>query len=79
MVGKRVWFTKELRLCISLLVVSIQMNKKESVICEFEMVLKRSFCGGFNLSNDDIISVLCKHVMLRFVTLFQGMDFRDQV
>ena len=66
-------------MCISLLVVSIQMNKKESVICEFEMVLKRSFCGGFNLSNDDIISVLCKHVMLRFVTLFQGMDFRDQV
>ena len=55
------------------------MNKKESVICEFEMALKRSFCGGFNLSNDGIISVLCKHVMLRFVTLFQGMDFRDQV
>ena len=79
MVGKRVWFTKELRLCISLLVVSIQMNKKESVICEFEMVLKTSFCGGFNLSNDDKISVLFKHVMLRFVTLFQGMDFRDQV
>ena len=47
------------------------MIKKESVICEFEMVLKKSFCGGFNLSNDDIISVLCKHVMLRFVTLFQ--------
>ena len=55
------------------------MNKKESVICEFEMALKRSFCGGFNLSNDGIISALCKHVMLRFVTLFQGMDFRDQV
>ena len=47
------------------------VNKKESVICEFEMVLKKSFCGGFNLNNDDIISVLCKHVMLRFVTLFQ--------
>ena len=60
------------------------MIKKESVICEFEMALKKSFCGGFNLSNDDIISVLCKHVMLRFVTLFQaglksGMDFRDLV
>ena len=55
------------------------MIKKESVICEFEMVLKKSFCGGFNLSNDDIISVLCKHVMLRSVTLFQGMDFTDQV
>ena len=48
-----------------------QMNKKQSVICEFEMDLKTSLCGAFNLSNDDIISVLCKHVMLRFVTLFQ--------
>ena len=48
-----------------------QMNKKQSVICEFEKDLKTSFCGGFILSNDDIISVLCKHVMLRFVTLFQ--------
>ena len=45
-----------------------QMNKKESVICEFEMNFKKPFCCGFNLSNDDIIFVLCKHVMLRFVT-----------
>ena len=45
-----------------------QMNKKESVMCEFEMDFKKSFCCGFNLSNDDIISVLCKHVMLRFLT-----------
>ena len=44
------------------------MNKKESVMCEFEMDFKKSFCCGFNLSNDDIISVLCKHVMLRFLT-----------
>ena len=35
---------------------------------EFEMDFKKSFCCGFNLSNDDIISVLCKHMMLRFVT-----------
>ena len=35
------------------------MNKKESVICEFEMDFKKSY---------DIISVLCKHVMLRSVT-----------
>ena len=35
---------------------------------EFKMDFKKSFCCGFNLSNDDIISVLCKHVMLRFVT-----------
>ena len=35
------------------------MNKKlkESVICEFEMGFKKSFCCGFNLSNDDIIYV----------------------
>ena len=44
------------------------MNKKESVICEFEMNFKKSFCCGFNLSNDDIIFVLCKQVMFRFVT-----------
>ena len=39
------------------------MNKKESVICEFEMDFKKYFC-----CNDDIISVLCKLVMLRFAT-----------
>ena len=32
------------------------------------MDFKKSFCCGFNLSNDDIISVLCKHTTLRFVT-----------
>ena len=46
-----------------------QMSKKESVICEFQMDFKKSFCCGFNPSNDDIISVLCKHAMLRFVTI----------
>ena len=45
-----------------------QMKKKESVTGEFEIDFKKSFCCGFNLSNDDITSVLCKHVMLRFVT-----------
>ena len=45
-----------------------QINKKESVTGEFEMDFKKSFCRGFNLGNDDITSVLCKHVMLRFVT-----------
>ena len=44
------------------------MNKKESVIYEFEMDFKKSFCCCFNLSSDDIISVLSKNVMLRFVT-----------
>ena len=42
------------------------MNKKESVMCEFEMDFKKSFCWGFYLSDDDIIFVLCKHVVLRF-------------
>ena len=37
-------------------------------MCEFKMEFEKSFCCGFYLSNDDIISVLCKHVMLRFVT-----------
>ena len=46
-----------------------QMKQKRlSVICEFEMDFKKYFCCCFNLSNDHIISVLCKHVMLRFVT-----------
>ena len=39
------------------------MNKKESVICEFEMDFKKYFC-----CNDDIISVLFQLVMLRFET-----------
>ena len=42
-----------------------RFNSKEirkKVQYEFEV------CCSFNLSNDDIISVLCKHVMLRFVT-----------
>ena len=43
-----------------------QMNKKESVICEFETDLKKTFCCGFNLSNDDIISVLCKTCNVAF-------------
>ena len=29
-------------------------SKKESVICEFEVYFKKSFCCAFNLSNDDI-------------------------
>ena len=43
------------------------MNKKESVICEFEMDFKKSFCWRSNLSNICIIFV---HVMrmLHFVT-----------
>ena len=38
------------------------MSKKESVICEFEMDFKKYFCCNFNLSNDNIISVLCKQL-----------------
>ena len=45
-----------------------QMNQKESVICKLEMFVNKSLCCSFNLSNDDIIFVLCKHVMLSFVT-----------
>ena len=52
-------------------------------MCEFKMEFEKSFCCGFYLSNDDIISVLCKHVMLRFVTTSRsektGMGFRGQV
>ena len=44
------------------------MSNKESLIGEFEMDFKKSFCWRSNLSTGDIISVLCKHVMLRFVT-----------
>ena len=32
------------------------MNKKERVIGEFEMDLKKSFCWRSKLSNDEIIS-----------------------
>ena len=51
-----------------------QLKKKGSVILEFEMDFKNSFCCGINLSNDDIISVLCKHVMLRFVISSRSED-----
>ena len=29
------------------------MNKKERVICEFDIDIKKSFCWRSNLSNDD--------------------------
>ena len=31
-----------------------QMNKKERVICEFEVAFKKSFCLRSNLSNDNL-------------------------
>ena len=50
LVWNRVWFTKELRLCINVFVVSIpnvykflSQNKKERVTCELEMAFKKSF------------------------------------
>ena len=52
-------------MCLSF---QFQMNQKESVIRKFEMDFNKSLCCGFNLSNDDIVFVLCKHVMLSFVT-----------
>ena len=61
LVRNRVWFPTELRWCINVFVVSeFQLNKKESVIYEFEMDFKKSFCCSFNFSNDDIISVSCQ-------------------
>ena len=51
-----------------------QLKKKGSVIFEFEIHFKNSFCCGINLSNDDIISVLCKHVILRFVITSRSED-----
>ena len=57
LVWNRVWFSRELRLrawmCSSF---QFQMNKKESVICQFEIDWNLSFFVP-NLSNDDIISV----------------------
>ena len=41
-------------------------------MCEFEMDFEKSICCGFNLSSDDIVSVLYKHVMLRFVTTYRS-------
>ena len=63
LVWNRVWFRK-------VFVVSIpnELERKRSVICDFEVDFKKRFSCGFNLSNGDIISVLFEHVMLRFVT-----------
>ena len=46
-----------------------QMNVEESVICEFEMDFKKSFCFRFNLSNDDYIisSITGKYCSVAFV------------
>ena len=50
----------------------LQWEKKGSVI--FELDFKTSFGCGINLSNDEIIPVLCKHVMLRFVITSRSED-----
>ena len=44
------------------------MNVEESVICEFEMDFKKSFCFRFNLSNDDYIisSITGKYCSVAF-------------
>ena len=46
------------------------MSKKEITTCKFEndgWILRNLF-----FCNDDIISVLCKQVMLRFVTTYRS-------
>ena len=55
-----------------------QMNKKESVIYEFEMAIKKSFCCGFILSNDDVLYVVvfCDRPPPGLKT---GRDFRGRV
>ena len=37
-----------------------QMNKKERVICEFQMGFKKSFCWRSSLRNDNIISAYAR-------------------
>ena len=50
--------------CVSMRsLFQFQMIKKESVICKLETAFKKYFC-----CKDDIISVLCKLVMLRLET-----------
>ena len=61
LICNRVWFTKELQCVWMCSSFQFLMSKKESLICEFEMDFKKSFCWRSNLSNGDIISVLCKH------------------
>ena len=50
------------------------MNKKEHVICELQMDFKKCFC-----CNDDIISVLCKLVMLRVKTGVENDIFWSKI
>ena len=52
-------------MCLSF---QFQMNQKERVIRKFEMDFNKPLCCVFNFSNDYIIFVLCKHVMLSFAT-----------
>ena len=70
LVWNRVWRNYG---CVSMgSLFQFQMDKKERAVWEFEMDFKKFFCGSFNLSNDDTISVLRKHVMLPFFDHLQA-------
>ena len=44
---------------MNVFVISIP-NKKERVICKFQVDFKKSFCWHSNLSNDNIISAYAR-------------------
>ena len=55
--NRPVWFSRELRECMNVFIVSIRNEQDIVSICEFEMHLKNQFWLRFNLRNDDINSV----------------------
>ena len=58
-------------MCLSF---QFQMNKKESVIYEFEMAIKKSFCCGFMMTF--YVVVFCERPPPGLKT---GRDFRGRV
>ena len=68
LVWNRVWFTKELRLYINVFAVSIPNESEGKCNRQIRNGFSEIILCRLNLSNDDIICVLCKHVMLGFVT-----------
>ena len=57
--GSSFWGNTEVNKRINLS-FQVQMNKKEKVMCEFQMDFKKYFCLRSNLSNDNIISAYAR-------------------
>ena len=72
------WFTKELRLYINVFAVSIPNEEEGKCNRQIRNGFSEIILCRLNLRHDDIIYVLCKHVMLRFVTTGRSENGRGK-